>query len=388
MKTMQPALKNGRNVWDTIAMPREEFEARIDHVRSAMRERGIDLLLVHTRGLDDYGDATYLTNFIIRLPRGILLALPLTGEPVTFFEGASRGIPSLKLTASAGDLKAANDLAKDCAKYLKEKKLVPSSVGLAGVKQMPYQQYQTLMADLDGCALKDASDLIAGLRRIKSARESDQVRRSSRILGKLIAYLKESRFDKLNERRVEALLYKEARLEGAEDFRVLIGKASMATWAFRPIDDLPIHAGDRVVFYMAVQFERYWAEAMRTFSFTGSILAEEKTDDISSRYEALCNGLKPGKKVSAFVDEASVVMGAEGTKLLEPYGLGSGVGLGLYEAPPLVNESTDTLAEGMLVSLRMATMDHGGCTMLGNTVCVTAGGGVILTVEPPKPEER
>jgi Xaa-Pro aminopeptidase len=388
MKTMQPALKNGRNVWDTVAMPREEFDTRIERVRAAMRERGIELLLVHTRGFDDYGDATYLTNFIIRLARGTILALPLTGEPVTFFEGASRGIPSLKLTTSAGDLKAANDLAKDCAKYLKEKKLVPSNVGLAGVKRMPYQQYQTLMADLDGCTLKDASDLIAGLRRIKSARESDQVRRSSRILGKLVAYLRESRFDKLNERTVEALLYKEARLEGAEDFRVLIGKPSQASWAFQPINDLPINAGERVILYMAVEFERYWAEATRTFTFNGSLLIEERNADISSRYHALCKGLKPGKKVSDFVREASVAMGAEGTKLLEPYGLGSGVGLGLYEAPLLVNESADTLAEGMLVSLRMATMDGGDPTMLGNTVCVTATGGVILTTEPAKPEER
>jgi Xaa-Pro aminopeptidase len=247
MKTMQPALKNGRNVWDAIAMPREEFDARIERVRAAMRERGIDLLLVHTRGLDDYGDATYLTNFIIRLPRGTILVLPPTGEPVTFFEGASRGIPTLKLTASTGDLKAANDLAKDCANYLKGKKLVPSNVGLSGLKRMPYQQYQTLMTELDGCTLKDASDLISGLRIIKSEREADQVRRASRILGKLIAYLKEGRFDGVNERRLEALLYREARLEGAEDFRVLIARPSGANWAFRPIDDLPISAGDRVI---------------------------------------------------------------------------------------------------------------------------------------------
>lgn len=388
MKTMQPALKNGRNVWDTIAMPREEFDARLERVRAAMKERGIGLLLVHTRGLDDYGDTAYLINFVIRLSRGTIVALPLAGEPVTFFEGASRGIPSLKLTTSAGDLKAANDLAKDCAKYLKEKKLVPSSVGLSGVRHMPFQQYQTLMADLDGCSLKDASDLIAGLRRVKTARESDQVGRSARILGKLIAYLKESRFDTVTERRIEAMLYKEARLEGAEDFRVLIGKPSMAGWAFRPIDDLAINAGDRVIFYVAVEFERYWAEAMRTFTFTGSLFVEERNDDISSRYEALCKGLKSGNKVSDFVREAAGVMGPEGVKLLEPYGLGSGVGLGLHEAPLLASESAEVLEDGMLLSLRMATQGAEGTIMVGNTVCVTGVGGVVLTVEPAKPEER
>jgi len=75
----------------------------------------------------------------------------------------------------------------------------------------------------------------------------------------------------------------------------------MAGWAFRPIDDLAINAGDRVILYVAVEFERYWAEAMRTFTFTGSLFVEERNDDISSRYEALCKGLKSGKKVSDFV---------------------------------------------------------------------------------------
>jgi hypothetical protein len=70
METMQPALKNGRNVYDMINMPKEEFNGRIERVRAAMAERGIDLLLVYTTGLTDYGDVAYLTNFVIRLPRG------------------------------------------------------------------------------------------------------------------------------------------------------------------------------------------------------------------------------------------------------------------------------------------------------------------------------
>ena len=113
METMQPALKNGRNVWDGVNMPEEEFEARVEKVRTVMAGRGLSLLLVYTTGLTDYGDTAYLTNFIIRLTRGTLVAIPLKGEVATFFEGGSRGLPSLKLTLTVGELLAAGDLPKD-----------------------------------------------------------------------------------------------------------------------------------------------------------------------------------------------------------------------------------------------------------------------------------
>ena len=385
METMQPALKNGRNVWDRINMPKEEFDGRIGRVRAGMRERGIDLLLVYSRGLNNYGDAAYLTNFIIRLPRGTLVALPLAGEPAVFFEGGSRGIPSLQMTMAAGELKAASLLAKDCGKYLREKKWVPTTVGLAGLKgQMPFQQFRNLMGELEGCSIKEADDLIAGFRAEKSRLEIDEIRRAARIVGQLVAFLKESGFEGAGERTVEALLFRTARLEGAEDVRLLIAKPGDTNHAFRPLDDAPVFKGERIVFSLAVEYERYWAEAMRTFLFNGASFAEEPDNGLAAAYRELCDAAKPGVEIQTLARKAASLMGEKAMEAIYPYGLGCGIGLGHQEAPLLTEENQGKLKEGMTLSLRIASGRGNGFSVMGNTVLVAEGGGIILSVEPVK----
>lgn len=384
METMQPALKNGRNVWDGINMPKEEFARRVKLVRAAMVARGLDLLLVYTTGLTEYGDTAYLTNFIIRLTKGTLVAVPLQGEIVTFFEGASRGLPSLKLTLAVGELIAVTDMAKECAKYLQEKKLVPGSVGLAGLKRrMPYQQYRALLAGLDGSTVQDADDLLADLRMIKSFREIDQIKRATRIVGQLISFLKKTTFEKAGERVIEAALYREARFEQAEDFRMLIARRDKAGWSFRPTDSTTLSEGDNVVLYLAVEFERYWAEAIRTFTFRGAAFVEEKSEETLAAFRQLCTSLKPGVTISTFCREATAPMGQKSIEALGPCGLGNGIGLGLQEAPLLTEQSTGELTEGMVLSVRMVSAGTDKlCSMVGNTVIVTGEGGLVLSTEP------
>jgi len=389
METMQPALKNGRNVWNSINMPKEEFEARIKQVRAGMAARGLGLLLVYTTGLTEYGDTAYLTNFIIRLPRGTLVAIPQKGEVVTFFEGASRGLPSLKLTLASGELQAVADMAKESAKYLKEKKLIPGTVGLAGLRRgLPYQQYRTLMAELEGCTIKDADDLLAGFRMIKSVRESDQIRRAARIVGQLIVFLKETTFEKTGERAIEAALYREARFEGAEEFRMLIARPHQAGSSFRPADSTPVAEGEKMVLYLAVEFERYWAEAIRTFVFRGASFVEEESEGPLACLRQLCAAMKPGVTIPSFCREASALMGQKGIEALDPCGLGNGIGLGLEEQPLLKEENPGELKEGMVVCLRVASADNNHVnSMIGNTVLVGREGGLVLTVEPTRPVE-
>lgn len=387
METMQPALKNGRNVWDGVNMPKEEFESRIERVRAAMAGRGLDLLLVYSTGITDYGDTAYLTNFIIRLTRGTLVAIPRKGEVVTFFEGGSRGLPMLKLTLAVGDLVAAGDLPKELAAYLKEKKLNTGTVGLAGLKRMPYQQYRALTGALEGCTFKDADDMLADLRRTKSVRESDQVRRAARIVGLLTLFVKETRFDKTNQRAIEAELYRRARFEGAEEFRMLLAKPGREGWSVGPADYVAMADGEKVVFYLGVEFERYWAEAIRTFTFKAGSFVDETNAGIISGFQQLCTAMKPGVAISAFCKKASALMGEKGFKLLSPFGLGNGIGLGLSEGPPLTEETPGELKEGMTFALRMTAANGDTYAMAGNTVLVGSDGGLILNAEPERPVE-
>jgi hypothetical protein len=115
---MQGALKNGRNVLDWINMPQTEFDGHVIGIREAMKKEMLDLLLIYGYAFDGYGDVAYVTNFIPRLPRGALVALPIKGQPALFFDGSSRGIPSFRKTVSDADVIAVSDMVKDSIKYL------------------------------------------------------------------------------------------------------------------------------------------------------------------------------------------------------------------------------------------------------------------------------
>ncbi|MBW1802880.1 MAG: hypothetical protein JRJ85_19380, partial [Deltaproteobacteria bacterium] len=104
METMQPTLRNGRNIWDAVNIPRAEYENRIGILRKKMVEQDMDILLAYGLGFNDYGNPCYLSNVVIRLPRGAMVVLS-RDDVALFFEGASRGVPSFKKTTWIEDLR-------------------------------------------------------------------------------------------------------------------------------------------------------------------------------------------------------------------------------------------------------------------------------------------
>ena len=134
VETVQGALKNGRNVLDWINMPQTEFDSHVTGIREAMKKEMLDLLLIYGYAFDSYGDVAYVTNFITRLPRGALVALPAKGQPALFFDGSSRGIPSYRKTVSDADIIAVSDMVRDSLKYLTERNLLQGRIGMVRVE--------------------------------------------------------------------------------------------------------------------------------------------------------------------------------------------------------------------------------------------------------------
>jgi len=381
METMQPTLKNGRNVWDRINMPEDEFQERLKKVRSGMKKEGIDLLLLYGNGFNEYGNYCYLSNYIIRLPRGALVVVPRMGELALIFEGASRGIPSVKKTTWIEEVRACGDVSKECVKYLEERKLIPSTIGLVGLRQlMPNDPFQFLCESLSQCKILDADHFLKEMRMVKSQREIDQVRRSSRIIVHAFDFIAGVPLPEMDERGLEARLRREVRLEGAEDFRMLIAKPREERWAFRPAEEQKISPEETVILHLAVELERYWAEATRTFLLKGSSFVEPKFENISALYERITNALGSEKKASQFYKEAMAEMKKEGVVYISDYGLGQGIGLSPQEFPVISGKDHTVLREGMIFSIRMLIKDKDmGAIMIGNTIHLTKQGPKILT---------
>ena len=387
METMQPTLKSGRNAWDRINMPVEEFHKRVKKIRQGMKDEGVEVLLLYGNGLNEYGNYCYFSNFVIRLPQGALVAIPREGELSLMFEGSSRGIPSVKKMTWIDDVRASGDISKECFQYLKEKNLVPSVIGFAGLLHlMPNHQLQFLIDSLVDCKITDSDHLLHVLRMVKSPLEILQIRRASRILVRILNFISETPFPVPNEGVFEAALRREARLEGGEDFRMMIAKPSKEKWAFRPPEDRSIGPEDKVIIYLAVEFERYWAEAIRTFTLKGSSLVEAPSDPIKNLYEKILNGMRPGEKISRFYKETMMEIEKARLDPIPDYGLGQGIGLSLKEFPMITEEDETILKEGMCFSLRLGTRDKEiGVTMMGNTIYLSDKGPEVFTPHTVKP---
>jgi Xaa-Pro aminopeptidase len=382
METMQPTLKNGRYAWDRVNMPEAEFQERARRITKAMREKKIDVLLLYGNTFNEYGNPCYVTNFVMRLQRGVLAAITRRGDVTLIFDGAPRGLPTVRKMTWAKEHRACADVSQECVKYLTEKKLIPSRVGFAGIRQfMPNQQFRFLSDALAGCTVIDADPLINEMRMVKSRKECDQIQRASRILTQAFGYLFEIPFPGTTERGVEAMLCRESRLEGAEDFRMMIGRPMQRTWAFRPAEENAFSPGETVLIYLAVAFERYWADAARTYVVKGSSLEQVQGDLLNTLYDQRLKEMAPGKSASQFYRETMAELKKAGFEYISDYGLGHGIGLGIKERPLLTDEEDTPLKEGMCLSLRLLIRDKAlGAVMLGNTLRLTKKGAEVLTV--------
>jgi Xaa-Pro aminopeptidase len=381
METMQPTLKSGRYAWDRINMPVEEFQERVKKIRKGMKKEGIDVLLLYGNGFNEYGNYCYLSNTIIRLPQGAMVAVPLKGDVTLMFEGASRGVSSVKKMTWIDDVRASGDISKECINYLKEKNYTSSVVGCVGLKRlMPYHQLQFLLDSLPGCKVVDSDHILDEARMVKSRMEVLQIRRSSRIVVRAIDFIANTSFAEVDEKGFEAAARREVRLEGAEDFRMMIAKPLEERDAFRPPEERPLRPGDRLIVYLAIEFERYWAEAVRTFTFKDSSFIETYPEHVKIVYEKMAEGMKVGKRISQFHRETTAKIVKANVEYVPDYGFGQGIGLSLKELPVIGKGDRNILDEGMCFSLRLDIRDKKiGRMMAGNTIYLSKRGAEVLT---------
>ena len=381
METTQPVLKSGRTAWDRINMPVEEFQERVKKIRKVMKKEKIDLLLLYGNGFNEYGNYCYLSNHIIRLPQGGMVVVPAKGEVTMMFEGAARGLPSVRKVTWIDDIRPSGDVAAEFVKYFKEKQVGASVIGFAGLKPlMPNDQFQFLLDSLPGCKVVDSDHLLDKLRMVKSRMEVLQIRRVARIVARVFDFIAGTPFTEPAENVLEAAARREARLEGAEDFRMMILKPSEKNGAFRPPEERPIGSGDRMIVYAAVEFERYWAAAVRTVTFTDASFRETLPEPVKALYEKILQGMNIGKTMSQLHRETTAKIAKARFEEISGYGMGQGIGLSLKELPLIAKEDRTVLADGMCLSLRLGIRDKElGAAMIGDTIYISKAGPGVLT---------
>ena len=176
-----------------------------------------------------------------------------------------------------------------------------------------------------------------------------------------------------------------ARDKGAEDIRILAGSARLNPPSFKQAASLDGHW----TIYLAVQHERYWAEAGRTFLLSDDTGVRNAYGKAQAVVGQMAETIKPGGAV-AMIDEAARHALGEFYAGASVYGLGNGIGLNQWEGP-FLNESdahqigaaslgATTLNEKMTLALRVTIEADGKIVLYGDSFEVTSSGAKSLLI--------
>lgn len=353
METLHTVLNRGCSIWDRDRLPEDEFRSRLGHVRRGMKERDIDLLLVYGDSWR-FGHLAFVSHFIPK-NRGALAVLPLEGEPALVVQEPSRNNPFSKTLTWIDEVRSAMQLAPALGDALKARGLQPKRVGLVAVReQLNIREWNGLAKLLDGAELRDVSDFLAALRLVKSTAEKNLLMKTGRILEEALALFGKEARSGQKEYEIAALVEREARRQGVEDFRLLIARSSEPEVGLRPATSTPIRKGEALLVAAAASYQRYWAELGRTFCL-GRPPPEllQCHDTAKSFFRKLAQAVKVGGAAAETGKWLTEIPSPSARNSLQAYGLGNGIGLDFTEAPFLGKEETTTIQPGMALTLRV-----------------------------------
>jgi Xaa-Pro aminopeptidase len=371
-------LKRGCSTWDKAQMPQEEFQSRLDELRREMARQNLAGLVIYGDNYS-FGDLCYLTNYFPKV-RGGIGVVPRNGPISLLLNIGSRDVPFAKSLTWVEDVRASNQIGRDGAALLKEKGFTKASIGLVDSSQgFPLPQLEEMKSALPEVEWKASHSLFQQMRLQKYPRELAALRAAGRVLNDICDGVWNLIRPGRKEFEIIADIDRLARDQGVEDIRILAGEKRLQPPSWKGVADLDSHWA----LYLAIQHERYWAEAGRTYVLsTNSKLqnAYQKAQDIVT---AMAAQLRPGNSVMA-IDNAARNQLGEFYSTASMYGLGNGIGLSQWEPPFLSEEDArqvgspsvgaSALCENMTLALRVTFETEGKLILFGDSFQVTASG--------------
>ena len=374
MRTMSPVLLSGRSVWDQSFFPRDEFEERIRKVRTLAAEQGIDgLLLFGNR--TDYANLVYLTHFLPRSGWAIAI-LPLTGDSdstLFFSGGGARDAPFMRTITWIEDVRYLNPV-DGIGTILDEKYPRMKRLGIIGAHAMPVQIHEGLFKSLSGHDLAEVDHLLREIRSRLRPRERSAIVQAWSLVQ--LAREKASECFLRGESTRTALVQAEltARKQGAHDFRISINSKD-GRWLW-PLDNSVQTLSHRLVAYMAVEFQGYWADGTVTLPLPDSDVGKKAKRALDSMIDAARPGTTAGAVADCALKELGPELGSPATEI----GLGNGLGLSLEEPPVVRIGAEDQLIEGNILSLRVYIPDGENSVFFSDLITIGKEGGELFSM--------
>ncbi len=371
--------------------PLDEYETRIARVRAAMEEEGLTHLIAYGNDADP-GHTRWLSGYLTSRGDTCVVIAP-DAEPMVVVNGVLHDEPmhSEIFTSVWRDTRAFSGRDRvflaEVADFVRATGRAASQrIGIAGHAIVPYPVHEGLAELLGVGQCENADGLMLGLRRIKSPREIETMRRAAQISGAGIATTAAACVPGITEQAAMAAGHGTLFAAGAEDlaFNTAVSsgpqragiKHCTPTWR-------QMQEGDLVFIDMGAKLDGYYADVSRCVA-VGTPTPEGKRLLAAGEtlYRELMAMAKPGMAIAAWQEEGIRIgrdLGYGETYMR--YGFGHGLGCVLFERPSLrYGATTDLLEPGMTFAFEpMIVVEGLGTAVVEETVLVTDGGVEALS---------
>ncbi len=355
------------NLIEQARPPQSEFSRRLKNIRSRMKEREIDILVIFSGPgslrFGQRGHVMYVSGYEAYFGDTMVI-LPQDENLETLLELGEAHNPASDCTWIK-TIKDSIDHVNILKEYLRDHKLENRKIGIAGEYSMSPSLYARFQEEIGPDRIEVASDIIEVERTIKSEYEIGCMREAARIAKKGIeAAVKFARPGVL-EAEIIGEIERVCRIEGSQFFphytMVISGMdANYVRWWWR-CSQRRLEERDPWLVDFGTMYKGYCCDISRTFVLGSASQAQKETFEVLRRaQEAAKNTAKAGVLASEVNKASSDVMKEAWGK--ESWAVGHGVGLEVHEWPFVGyhrithNEAyKDTmLKENMVISLEPA----------------------------------
>jgi Xaa-Pro aminopeptidase len=391
-------------------IPRPEYAERRAKLRERMAERGLDGVLVVSRGANgaDWGaDIVYLTNHYSAFPqipdnppmwsgRGHAGLVMPAGEDGTLVVE----IPDWREDLVAiDDVRVSLDLWAGLAETLADRGLASAKVGLIGRESLPYIAVDRIRRANPDIQFEWADDLIEGLRVIKSPAEIVLMRESTRVGCEMVEAFMEAAVPGATEADCVIAAFSRGVPQGAFPLDIPVASGPnvdhfqwdrMPSWDFKR----PLQAGDMIHPDMYGTVNGYFYDMVRT-TVAGRKVSDAQREVLEASVavvEHIVAGMKPGvsfqdlfrRGADWLTEQGFDAPGAEHAEEVAYLGqsypsFGHSMGLA-WEGPSIVPNETRTLEPNMVIAVEAEVGKPGaGTGAFEHNVLVTADGVENLT---------
>lgn len=347
----------------------EEFAARIERARRAMRGAGLDALLV--TAIPAFRYFTGYFPIISESPaRPWFFLLPLEGEPTAI-------IPAMGLD----DMRAASWLsAIDCwpspnpadegvsllTRHIDD---LPARFGAIGMELgtetrlgMPAADFERLKGAIGGRAIVDAARLVQGVKAVLSPAEMARLQRAADIVSGAFAAVPRLVAEGMTEARLHRLFQAEVLARGADYVRYLAiasGPGGYESICRGPVARA-ISAGDVLALDTGSVVEGYFCDFDRNFSIgTPAAETERAYRTLHLTAEAGIAAARPGATAAAVWRAMAAALAADGVEPGSIGRMGHGLGMALTEPPSIHPGDETVLEEGMALAIEPGLLYRG-----------------------------